>query len=463
MSGSTGNYIYPINQLTDNTGNYVKLSGGFYQGYYAIDGSNYQVLPNRSHQGFTTSFLLRRDDITTYTGETLNTTYPNNQGFFFYLGTRAENKFWSLFNGADTGCTSGCTIESGCTDTLSPWCTIPKESSIFIEGIVNSADTISLFPDQTITSEITNKFLIFGRANQGGFYPCNTTPSGLGNQTIWSWDGNSTKIVTPKTIRTNFQNPFLIFGRANQGGFYPCNTTPSGFGNQTTWSFTGFSESIEFNNINYKLDIIDNAIGFRLKDDGSIGYRLLTVTGHCSGNTYVSGVTIQEGYSSSGIIPYQTWTSIIVRFSLDDYYDDCKIKDAKPRTGKLMFYINGKLKFIVDNLNEFICRRLDEHMEKQIGVPFNMSLGGGSQGLIETLTFGGIDSNDLELPIETNFAGSFIGDLRSFNYYDCDLNFVDIQHIYMNDSSIISPSNNSLILENNNSMLTENGDFISIF
>ena len=463
VSGSTGNYIYPINQLTDNTGNYVKLSGGFYQGYYAIDGSNYQVLPNRSHQGFTTSFLLRRDDITTYTGETLNTTYPNNKGFFFYLGTRAENKFWSLFNGADTGCTSGCTIESGCTDTLSPWCTIPKESSIFIEGIVNSADTISLFPDQTITSEITNKFLIFGRANQGGFYPCNTTPSGLGNQTIWSWDGNSTKIVTPKTIRTNFQNPFLIFGRANQGGFYPCNTTPSGFGNQTTWSFTGFSESIEFNNINYKLDIIDNAIGFRLKDDGSIGYRLLTVTGHCSGNTYVSGVTIQEGYSSSGIIPYQTWTSIIVRFSLDDYYDDCKIKDAKPRTGKLMFYINGKLKFIVDNLNEFICRRLDEHMEKQIGVPFNMSLGGGSQGLIETLTFGGIDSNDLELPIEANFAGSFIGDLRSFNYYDCDLNFVDIQHIYMNDSSIISPSNNSLILENNNSMLTENGDFISIF
>ena len=92
-----------------------------------------------------------------------------------------------------------------------------------------------------------------------------------------------------------------------------------------------------------------------------------------------------------------------------------------------------------------------------------MSLGGGSQGLIETLTFGGIDSNDLELPIEANFAGSFIGDLRSFNYYDCDLNFVDIQHIYMNDSSIISPSNNSLILENNNSMLTENGDFISIF
>ena len=464
VSGSTGNYIYPIDILSGETGSYAKLSGGFYQGYYAIDGSNYQVLPNRVSNGFTTTFLLKRDDSTTYVGNTLNTTYPNNKGFFFYLGTRAENKFWNLFNGADTGCTSGCTVDSGCTETLSPWCTIPKEPSIFIQGIVNSADTISLFPDQTITNEITNKFLMFGRANQGGFYPCNTTPSGLGNQTIWSWDGEPTKIVTPRTIKTNFQNPFLIFGRANQGGFYPCNTTPSGFGNQTTWSFTGFTESIEFNNIDYKLDIIDNAIGFRIKDDGSIGYRLLTVTGHCSGNTYVSGVTVQEGYSSPNMVPYQAWTSVAVRFSLDDYYDYCQLKENKPRTGKLMFYVNGKLKFIVNNMHEFIAKRLDEHMEKQIGVPFNMSLGGGSQGLIETLTFDGIDTDDLGLPIESNFAGTFMGDIMDFNFYVCDLNFIDIQYIYMNDSGRVTPVNTNLLTCEDGSYLnTEDGNSISLY
>ena len=43
-----------------------------------------------------------------------------------------------------------------------------------------------------------------------------------------------------------------------------------------------------------------------------------------------------------------------------------------------MFYINGKLKYVVDEFDEFIGRRLNEYKDKQICVPFNMSLGGGS-------------------------------------------------------------------------------------
>jgi len=443
VSGMTGEYIYPIDILTGTTGQYAKLSGGFYQGYYKIHGTNYRVLPDKYDNGFTAKFTLYKDDTTIYDGNTLNDKYPNNKGFFFYMGTRAENKFWDLFTGADTGCTSGCTVTSGCTDILSPWCTIPKENQIFIQGTVNTGDTISLYPDQTNKEYITNQFLIYGQAgpNNSNFYPCSTGPSGLGNQTAWSYDGKPVVIVTPKTVVTNTQNPFLIYGQAgpNNSNFYPCSTGPSGFGNQTAWSFSGFTKSIEFDNIDYKLDVVDNAVGFRIKDDGSIGYRLLTVTGQCSGGTYVNGqltggtyitgVTVQEAYSDAGLIPYQTWTDIVIRFTMPDYYNLNQIYSKKNKTGNLMFYINGKLKFVVKNFPEYVGKHLNDHMEKQIGVPFNISLGGGSQGLIETMTFDGIDASDLGLDIETNFAGSFIGGISDFKFFNCDLSYVDIQYL----------------------------------
>jgi hypothetical protein len=88
---------------------------------------------------------------------------------------------------------------------------------------------------------------------------------------------------------------------------------------------------------------------------------------------------------------------------------------------------------VVNDFPEVIGRRLDEHMEKQIGVPFNISLGGGSQGLIESLTFDGVDTSDLILPIQENFAGSFIGGISKFNIYNCDLSFIDIDYIYSNN------------------------------
>jgi hypothetical protein len=111
-----------------------------------------------------------------------------------------------------------------------------------------------------------------------------------------------------------------------------------------------------------------------------------------------------------------------------------------------MFYINGRLKFTVNNFSEFIARRLEEHMEKQVGVPFNISLGGGSQGLIETQTFDGRDQNDLGLPIQENFAGTFIGAISQFKFNVCDLYFTDIQNIYINEVSRYYPLDTNLIL-----------------
>jgi hypothetical protein len=464
VTGSTNQFIYPIDILNDFTGDYAQFCGGFYQGYYKIDGSTYQVLPTRVNKGWVAEFWLNKkeDACSAYTNTILNDLYPNNKGFFFYMGTRAENKFWNKFEGADTGCTSGCTVDTGCTDTLSSWCTIPKESDILIEGL--SGETISLYPDQTTTEIIDNPFLIFGRTrtSRRRCISCGAQqPSGFGNQTICSYSGGSVTIKKPKTVVTNTQNPFLIFGRTrtSRRRCSSCGAQqPSGFGSETICSFSGFNQSIEFENIDYNLDIIDNALGFRIKDDGSIGYRMLTVTGQCSGATYVSGITIQEGYSASGLVSNDIWTSVIIRYSSDSYYSDCDLKSKKRRKGNLMFYINGKLKFTVKGFNEFIAKRLEDHMEKQVGVPFNISLGGGSQGLIETQTFDGRDLSDLGLPIESNFAGTFIGAISQFKFNLCDLYFTDIQNIY-NSEVIRYLSKDYFVIQENGFYILQQNKF----
>jgi len=462
VSGSTGGVIYPIDILNDNSGNYGQFCGGFYQGYYKIDGSTYSVLPTRVNKAWVAEFWLKKDgsNCIGYTGTTLNDLRPNNKGFFFYMGTRAENKFWNNFDGVDSGCTSGCTVSSGCTDTLSPWCTVVKESDISIGG---SILPITLYPNQVITEEITNNFLIYGRA--GTISRCGTCGgvSGLGNKRVCNYDGSPILITKPKTIITNDTNPFLIYGRARISGSTRCGncqSTITNYGKNTVCSFSGFNKSVQFDDLDYNLDIYDNALGFRIRDDGSIGYRLLTMTGTCSGNTTVSGITVVEEYSASGLVSDNIWTSVIIRFSANDYFNDCDLTQKSPRKGRLMFYINGKLKFVVNDFSEFIGKRLNDYMEKQVAVPFNISLGGGSQGLLETQTFDGRDMADLGLPIEENFAGTFIGGISQFKFNICDLYFNDIQNIYNQEILRYGINDEFLLLEDSSFFLLEDGNYL---
>ena len=489
VTGTTGNYIYPFDIITgDTAGMYTNLCGGFYQGYYKIDGYSYEVLPTRVNQAWAAEFWVKPQDLCTgYTGTILNDDNPNNKGFFFYMGTRAENKFWNIWEGADSGCTSGCTQPSGCTDIVSNWCTIPKETQISFLGDYNVM--IPLSPPQLEISLVTNQFLIYGRANgkeyvggtgntasflidQNNDYvitenfenilveestifqdantvipstasTCNCTGcqgkgNGLGSKSVCSYDGNGILVVKEKEHISNKQNPFLIYGRASGSLSCTCSSCggPSdGLGNETVCSFTGFTSPDDI--IDYKLDVFDNALGFRIKDDGSIGYRLLSYTGDCitastGERTYVSGITVEEGYSVSGVVKSDEWSYIAIRFVMENK-TDCDLKTAKPRKGKLMFYINGKLKYVVEEFDEFIGRRLNEYKDKQVGVPFNMSLGGGSQGLVESQTFDGLDPNDRNLPIQTHFAGTFIGGISQFKFSVCDLSYDDIQNNYKAD------------------------------
>ena len=86
---------------------------------------------------------------------------------------------------------------------------------------------------------------------------------------------------------------------------------------------------------------------------------------------------------------------------------------------KLYFYVNGKLKYITKELPKLNLHALDELEEKQEGVPFNISLGGGTQGLLETVMPDYMSEHTKEFTLEKYFAGSFIGDLKSFKFHTC--------------------------------------------
>ena len=354
VTGTTGNFIYPITYVIDSApiGNYVNLCGGFYQGYYKLDGNSYEVLPVRMSQAWGAEFWLNpQDGCSGYTGTTsgmtgtttLNEMYPNNAGFFFYMGTRAENKFWNVWNGADVGCTSACTVPSGCTDILSPWCTVVKENDVTIVGDYGVG--IPLDPPQVYYELITNGFLIYGRSYDGSaplltgatntlsittattesqlvsttggtcedcgddflddgfvgdFGTCGISTDGLGAQRVGCYDGNGIIVVKTAKVRTDFTNGFLVYGRGS--GIVGTGTTSGctceacigprdGYGSKTVCSYSGYT-SPEYT-VDYAVDIIDNALGFRVTDNGAIGYRLLTVTA-TTGNTCITGVTVDR-------------------------------------------------------------------------------------------------------------------------------------------------------------------------
>lgn len=426
VTGMTGNYVYPLEYVpfSGAVGDHMNFCGGFYQGYYKIDGTTYEVLPNRVPKAWTAEFWVNKSDTicsTGTTGTTLNDLYPDNKGIFFYMGTRAENKFWNQFEGLNTGTTSGCT--SGATE----WCTIPKETEI---NVIDDASGLPfpVSPPLVTIDEITNQFLIYGRAKTGSTCSswCNTTSVGFGTKLACSFTGDSIFITQVKMEKVDFRNPFLIYSRAKAGSSF---CSPCGSGGTTGTLACSYSgDSVPMTQLDWKVDVEDNAMAFIIKDDGSIGYRLLTVS-PCSGDTKLSGCQIEESFSASGMVQDDEWTNISVRFVSNQTLDECELETKGPREGKLMFYVNCRLKHSAP-FDELIARRLGidcEHWKKQVGVPYNISLGGGSQGLLETMTFDGQDPSDLGLCIQENFAGTFIGSISQFRFHICDLNWCDLK------------------------------------
>jgi len=346
-SGNTALELYAVtgDNYTYNmeaSGSTTSFRGGWYQGIFKIDGSRYEVLPYRYPAGWTTEFWLA-NHMTSGVAGNMNLTKTNNAGIFFYLGQRAENKYWKKFAG-DSGYTT-------CTGVH--------------------------------------------------LYPTTVTDSSCGGV-----------------------SPFVSYSASTATTATITSTPSTGV---TTFNWSG--------------DVVDNCFALRMKNDGSIGYRKIKMTGECINNVWYSGYTIEEKYSATGLITQGQMCHVAVKWKPNNHIvfsstieTDFSLENVS-RTGTLYFYINGEQKFKVDDVDELSFRRIGDHSSKQIGVPYNISVGGGTQGLAEQITFGGPDANDQNLLLEQNFGGHLEGRIAKFRFHLEPLDITQIKRNYLVEKS----------------------------
>lgn len=276
-------------------------------------------------------------------------------------------------------------------------------------------DSIGHLFTRTGYYEITtdNKFIFFNRTKTG-FTTCN-------------WTEGALVTLTGRTNWTN-ENLFLLMNRTCTGW--------------TTCTIDKYYEAHEKPYDIYK-DIKNNAFGLRITKDGAIGYRYGVLDCETSAANHYSVV---EEYSKSGMVKCNEWSDITVKiavlnpfnsliqrsYRMGGLFSGMTICENTGLTGthkiKIYVYVNGYLKLVSKELPEFAFRELNDVYQKQEGVPFSISLGGGTQGLMETIGPDYMNPPKYILPLERDFGGSFNGDIKSFKMYDCLLNYSTIKN-----------------------------------
>lgn len=135
--------------------------------------------------------------------------------------------------------------------------------------------------------------------------------------------------------------------------------------------------------------LLNNAMAFRITDEGEIGVRILTTSGECimsDGSIKFSGTPIvEEFYSSENIISNDKWHHVVYRY---EPYSTSECIGYRVAFGVLSIFVDGFLKLKMEDFPEFQPYALLEHKDKQLGVPYNISIGGGTQGLLESIPSG---------------------------------------------------------------------------
>lgn len=413
VTGNTQAFSYPMYIVESGDSKYIAFQGGFYQGFFKLFGLDYQVLPSNINHDMVLHFDIRpRTDYET--NETIvNNLHPENGGIFFFMGTRAENKFWNLYNGDDNELEKDNIITDGylnddylMRDVCESFYDNPFDNEYFNDEYLgedsigdfnsfNDSNGNSLVDKEQYEIETDNKFIFF-----------NQTPTGF---TVDTWiEGAVMKLYG----RKNLSNP----------NYFPImNQTPTGY---TVDNINEYLEEYEENGgakekYDVNKDIRNNVFALRVTENGAIGYKYGVL--NCNADEHYEVI---EEYSKDGIIDMDKWNSVNVRFAiLNPSFDKC---DNRTRKMRIMIYVNGYLIFISKELNALNFKELNDIYTKQEGVPYNISLGGGSIGLLETIMPRYYDISNYILPIERDFCGTFIGDIKSFKIY---LGFIDYYSI----------------------------------
>lgn len=431
-------YDLSYNNVGGDIGYVAKLDGGFFQGFYKIVGYDYQVFPQRPNLGWSAEFMLRYR----WTGDTsvgLNARYPNNKGTFFYMGARAENKFYHYADGHPSQDTGYTRVTSGLTCMHTCGCTSSANtSSDCLEVYQPSGGTI---------------------ANCGCACSCTCNVQPIYPEKDPLYDGVSNGMSLRLSGDTGSPRlcvkTYRITGGCETTGTCLTGITYTTGTSVTEWCSTrGIFDDCSgttYSNVEHWVQI--DAVFQRnewfdacdLYNKGGLGLLVKEEYYASLANNSVSLIepptTHQEKYDPA--------TTEVVTFT------DAWTAEEEFRLGTMKFYVNGKLFMVAENFEEIIPRLLNTPKEKQIGVGYNISLGGGTQGLHDNLTFSGgcpsnlddmvyqqdpecLTTNDLtnteysglttNIRLEEIFGGSMIGDISTFRMYTEPLNASQIKH-----------------------------------
>lgn len=466
VTGNTGLYSYESSIEEENGKRFLSLKGGFYQGFFKLEGYDYQSLPHIIEDEWNFEFVIRKRGDYQLKENIINNIHPDNNGIFFYIGTRAENKFAEIYNGIYDNETS-----------------VKNEPRLYQDNLISEEDLkeklknnkcdeideqvdlskIDLEINKTsfIEFDTDNKYLFFNHTKTGYTTVTfselmnavekydltitendilNLTNFNTGENVLYIENGilnvigltlNEDGILVPLTdtpeenevetihismeARNYIDNPYNLYNRTETGytieNYYDI-TKPI----NNVWSSA--------NTYNMTKDIMGQAFALKLTDDGAISY-FYTVK-DCDSDT---GYTTLTEKTLTGLVKENEWNIINVKFSVLEGYV-CNIPQPKDRKMKMYIYLNGYLVFISKEIPAFYFKPLNDTYDKQEGVPYNISLGGGTQGLMECIW-----PNYFKTPIEVyelekKYAGTFIGDIMSFKFYTCGLNIQEIRENY---------------------------------
>jgi hypothetical protein len=181
-------------------------------------------------------------------------------------------------------------------------------------------------------------------------------------------------------------------------------------------------------------DLYRNAFSLQVRDDGSIGFNYLVRD--CDSEE--ENVKIESGFSKSGIIAENEWVTVHVAIKpIGIVYGKDTVATSFSQKMMIYIYVNGKLVYVSDELPTFNFKELEDMPDKQEGVPFNISVGGGTQGLADVIYMDYKKLPDKQLFLEKYFGGSFIGYFKSFKVYSCALSLSEIRNNFQYEKNIL--------------------------
>ena len=459
VNGNNQIFSYDVSFEEVNDQLMLALRGGFYQGFWKTTCDEYQVLPDYLDDTLCFDMVLSPRDwqINEYT---LNSKYPENKGMFLYLGTRAENKWLKYFNDDYEGIDCGNSafgddyvnskyldsnglnddylkpykdvytdeeyVSSEYFDTECPFCNGKTKMTYFADGYIkgdyydeDSIPVCSLYvTNEYIKSEkpidvnmdiktyeglsfnqpnmveyvTNNKFLLFNRTEDGF--------------TTRTWDGEDDTFVITDIKIPSHENLFLIANHTKDG--YTVDEL-----NKLKKEWSKSYSPLK--------DLYRNAIGFQITDEGKIGYKYL-VQDCDKENEY----RIESQFTDANVIKKDEWYNVVVKLIPMSNGRDTSANNKM----RIAIYVNGKVVLMSKMLPILNLRQLDDLYMKQEGVPYNLSVGGGTQGLADVVYLNFRETPKMVYPLEREFAGTFIGYIKSFKIYNCALTLQEIQQNY---------------------------------